>query len=329
MSIIAKYLKLQKKNFLLFGFFGFIFMLVFYVGKADISLVIYAFILCCFFGSVLLIIDIYRFYKKHKLLEELKPNINLCIDELPAVQDSIEEQYQEIIRLMHQQQMDLLSANDHAKTDMINYYTLWVHQIKTPISALRILLQSEPIENRVVLENELFKIEQYVEMVLSYLRLGSNTTDYKIEKYPLDRIIKQAIRKYARLFIQKKLTLIYDYVDEMILTDEKWLLFVIEQVLSNSLKYTKSGKISIYMEPNQVLVIEDTGIGIAPEDTPRVFEKGFTGYNGRDDKKSTGLGLYLCKLIMNRLGHGIQIESEIGKGTKVRLYLATVTSIYE
>lgn len=329
MKILANYLRYIRKSLLLFCCFVLIFTIVFYVGNADLSLVLYAFLLCFFFGMIVLGIGFYKFYKKNKMLGEIKPNIHLCLEELPKAMNLLEEQYQDMIRSMNQEQIDLLSSYDRSKTDMLNYYTLWVHQIKTPISALRILLQSEPKKHRVLLENELFKIEQYVEMVLSYLRLGSDSTDYKIEKYSLDDIIKQAIRKYARLFIQKKLTLNYDGVDEIVLTDEKWLSFVIEQVLSNSLKYTKTGSISIYMESNQVLVIEDTGIGIASEDIPRVFEKGFTGYNGRDDKKSTGLGMYLCKLIMNRLGHGIQIESEISKGTKVRLYLATANLTYE
>lgn len=329
MKILRMFVKLHIKTILLFCLFSFLFFLVFYVGNADVSLVVYAYFLCCFFGFIIIAIELFRFTKKYKLLLELKSNIHLCLDELPITNNAIEEQYQEIVRAMHEEQRELISTVDQSKTDMINYYTLWVHQIKTPISALKVLLQSEPLEHRTALENELFKIEQYVEMVLSYIRLGSDTTDYRIEKYSLDEIIKQAIRKYARLFIQKKLTLNYEGVNDTVLTDEKWLLFVIEQVLSNALKYTKKGSISIYMEPNHVLVIEDTGIGIAKDDIPRVFEKGFTGYNGRDDKKSTGLGMYLCKQIMNRLGHGIHMESEVSKGTKVRLYLATTNLTYE
>ena len=111
--------------------------------------------------------------------------------------------------------------------------------------------------------------------------------------------------------------------------DEKWLLFVIEQILFNALKYTNEGKISIYMERNSVLVIEDTGIGIQSEDLPRVFEKGFTGYNGRNDKKSTGLGLYLCKRILTKLSHEINIESQVGKGTKVMIGLNQEHRIFE
>jgi signal transduction histidine kinase len=183
-----------------------------------------------------------------------------------------------------------------------------------------LLLQSGETE-AAELEAELFSIEQYVNMALQYMRLDSETTDYVIKKYSLDRIVKQAVRKYAKLFIRKKLALDYDGTDVTVVTDEKWLQFVIEQILSNSLKYTKEGRIAIRVEPEKTLVISDTGIGIAPEDLPRVFDRGFTGYNGRSDKKSTGIGLYLCRSTLTKLGHTIRLDSEIGAGTTVSIGL--------
>ena len=147
-----------------------------------------------------------------------------------------------------------------------------------------------------------------------------------IKRYPLDDIVKQAIRKYAKSFIRKKIRLNYKDLNFNVLTDEKWLVFVVEQLLSNALKYTNEGHISIYLDdhlPN-TLVIADTGIGIEQEDLPRVFEKGFTGYIGRTDKKSTGIGLYLCKQILNKLSHTITIESQVGKGTKVKIGLDVI-----
>ena len=169
-------------------------------------------------------------------------------------------------------------------------------------------------------------VEQYVQMALQYLRMERMNTDLVFEKQELDALIHQAVRKYAPLFIRRKIALQYEDVHCQILTDEKWLEFVLEQVLSNALKYTRKGKIKIYMDPQspKTLVIEDTGIGIAPEDLPRVFERGYTGYNGRTDKRSTGIGLYLCRQIMDRLSHTIRIESEMGVGTRVYLGLDTV-----
>ena len=158
-------------------------------------------------------------------------------------------------------------------------------------------------------------------MVLCSLRLDADSTDYMLRAYELDGIVRQAVRRYAGQFIQKKIKLEYEPLNCQVLTDEKWLLFVIDQVLSNALKYTPSGSISITLEPEKTLCIRDTGIGIAPEDLPRVFEKGFTGYNGRRDKRASGIGMYLSRRVMENLGHRLTIDSTLGEGTVVRLDL--------
>lgn len=309
--------------------FHLIFLVVFYLSNLPLLEVSYAFLLCGFSVLLFIIMDAYRFIMRHKQLDHQKTFIQFSLEELPKEKDLLEKDYQELVTNLHDKFKQLLFDTNQEKSDMMNYYTLWVHQIKTPIAALRILLQSKDDTSRTALENELFKIEQYVEMVLSYLRLGSETTDYQIQRYQLNDIVKQAVRKYAKLFVHKKIALEYQELDEIVLTDEKWLLFVIEQILSNALKYTRSGKISIYQKPGCVLVIEDTGIGISPEDVPRVFEKGYTGYHGRSDKKSTGLGLYLCKTIINKLGHNINLSSVEGEGTIVELDLSTVDVVHE
>ena len=186
---------------------------------------------------------------------------------------------------------------------------------------MQMILKSEDTEEHRALLAELFRIEQYVEMVLCYLRLDSSASDFVFQSCCLDAIIRGAIRKYAPQFIRKKIRLYYDGTDQVVLTDEKWLAFVIEQLLSNAVKYTEQGSVTISVTPKQVLQIIDTGIGIDAADLPRIFEKGFTGYNGRADKKSTGIGLYLCKKIMDKMGHKIWIDSEVGKGTRVYLEL--------
>ena len=202
-----------------------------------------------------------------------------------------------------------------------------MHQIKTPIAALRVLIQVyEDSENKDLMrlvrdmKLEIFKIEQYVEMVLTYLRMETMSSDLVFEVCSLDAAVRQAVRKYSQMFILQKIRLQYNPTERKVLTDEKWLVFVIEQLLSNALKYSRpgEGRVSVYIEKEE-LVIEDNGIGIYPEDLPRVFEKGFTGYNGRRDKKSTGIGLYLCRSVTDKLKHGLRIESEPGKGTRVFL----------
>lgn len=282
----------------------------------------------------------YRYRKKVEQLELIAaaPDINLSQMDSPVGQD--ERFQQEIMQQLNQMRIDVENASQKSSEDMTDYYTMWAHQIKTPIFALRLLLQESTEENKEKL-SELFKIEQYVEMVLGYLRTEDMSSDLKLSRCSLDRIIRDQIHKYAGIFVSKKLTLTYESISQDVLTDEKWLGFVIGQILSNALKYTRTGGIRIYLEKklsldtddvsisirndgcnkveNLTLIIEDTGIGIRAEDIPRIFEKGYTGVNGRDDNRATGIGLYLSNKIMRKLGHRLYITSTEGKGTKVFL----------
>lgn len=260
-------------------------------------------------------------YRKTKLLQKLKASLPLP----PAMQGFSgtlpEEKLAEIIESLGEQLRKLEDQSAAKQQDMLEYYTLWVHQIKTPLSAMRLILQSDPGETNEALLQELFKVERYVEMVLGYLRLDDIGSDLRLEKCSVHEIVRQAVKKFAPLFIYQKLTLELQEFDNVVVTDEKWLCFVLEQLLSNALKYTKSGGISIFMEEPDVLVLRDTGTGISPEDLPRVFERGFTGFNGRQDKSASGLGLYLTKQVLNRLQTPIKITSTLGEGTQVRLFL--------
>lgn len=306
--------------------FAVIFTVILMLYDIPADTVWYAFALCFSVEVILLAVDFVKYYGKCKRMEEQYFNINICVPEDGEPEELVERYYQEMVNTLFEGKAKIESDNNIARKEMLDYYSLWVHQIKTPIAAMRILLQAAEeisFEKRTELEMELFKIEQYVEMALSYIRLGNMASDLKLQWYPMDEIIKPAVKKYSKLFILKKIKLKYEPIENKILTDEKWLGLVVEQILSNALKYTNEGTISIYLGPKKenVLVIEDTGIGIWQEDLPRVFEKGFTGYNGRTDKKSTGIGLYLCKSIVDKLNHRIYISSEVSKGTKIFLNL--------
>jgi signal transduction histidine kinase len=263
-------------------------------------------------GAVLLLVvgavDYVMFLKKHKELSYGEP---------PTPKSLIEEDYQSIIAKLKEEAEMRASSASQDYNNMIEYYTVWAHQIKTPIAAMRLNLQSEDSESARKLMGDLNRIESYVEMVLTFLRLDSDSTDYVIKEYDLDEIIKSSVRKFSREFILKKLTLNYEPVKYKCITDEKWLEFIIEQVISNAVKYTSEGGVRIYMDETGLLVIEDTGIGISAEDLPRIFENGYTGFNGREDKRASGIGLYLCKRIADNLGHKITAESTPGVGTKM------------
>lgn len=276
-----------------------------------------------------LLVDILKYAERWKELKRCIATSDTYPGMFYTVPRDLEALYRSMIAKMRQEKEELIFEDQKRYTEMMDYYGMWAHQIKTPIAAMRILVQSgmdreENEENQKLfrqLQMELFKTEQYVEMVLSYLKIGDIAKDMVLERCDLGKVVRQSVKKYSRLFILQKLSLEMGEIAEIVLTDEKWLSFVVEQILSNALKYTKSGSVSIYLEQEGVLVIKDTGIGISAEDLPRIMEKGYTGYNGRIDKRSTGIGLYLCKKVMDKLHHQLRIDSEDGKGTKVVLDL--------
>lgn len=326
MRIFAGFLKERAREILLYIITLALLKFVFFLYNLPSDALNYGFLLVLVLAGILFFIDFCEFYKRHKELVLVEKNMQDALLDLPEPDTLIENDYQDLLDKLEEIRRKLKSEELIFRQEMQDYYGMWVHQIKTPISAMRMLLQTMeeeyPEEKKLrELKAELFRIEQYVEMVLTYLRLDAGSTDYVLKNYDLDRIIKQAVRKYASQFIRKRITLEYEPFTCQVLTDEKWLLFVVEQVISNALKYTRSGRVSITLEAPKTLCIRDTGIGIDPQDLPRIFEKGFTGYNGRNDKKASGIGLYLCRRICRNLKHGITVESRADEGTCVRIYL--------
>ena len=281
---------------------------------------LYFFLLCCFVTilfftwDILVEMQVYRQEILYGEREAQSPLERVLAEKLEAHEMEL-----------YQQRSD----SERKLTDLLDYYTLWVHQIKTPIAASQLLV-AEVADRQLKqqLEQEIFKIDSYTNLVLQYLRLESFHDDLVLKQVQIDDLVKEIIRKYALFFIQKDLNVNLHDLDKEIVTDKKWLLVVIEQIISNSLKYTKEGCLEIYME-GQELCIKDTGIGIKNSDVLRVFERGFSGYNGRLTQQSSGLGLYLSKKISEELGHQIRIESEVGKGTIVRIQFAQVNLVLE
>ena len=321
MRMLGKYIKLHRKVVVVYFLFALIFTALFAMWKLPVAPVLYGTALGMFAAVIIWFRDYMDFCRKHRELSSLVEEIKITDSHFPRADGLIEHDYQAVLRSIYEDRQQITNQMNYQYRDMMEYYTTWVHQIKTPIAAMRLQLQGEDSERSRELLEELQRIEQYVEMVLTYLRLDSGSTDYVLKNYDLDDIVRQAVRKYASQFIRKRIRLIYGSLSCQVLTDEKWLSFVIEQVLSNALKYTPSGCVTIDLEEPLTLCIRDTGIGISPEDLPRVFEKSFTGYNGRTDKKASGIGLYLCKRICTQLGHRITIDSSLDSGTVVRIHL--------
>ena len=303
---------------------GAVFAVVFAMYGITLEAVWYPLLISALFGAIMLAAGFARSGKRRRGMEQVLSSEALfpdVTDILPRAGSLAEEDYQALIGKMENAYREKKGEWDAARRDMADYYATWVHQIKAPIAVMKVMLQQEDTPENRELSAELFRVEQYVEMALCYVRLGEGASDLVIQEYDLDPVIRKAVRKYAGQFIRRKIRLIYEGTDVRVLTDEKWLSFIIEQLLSNAVKYTAEGSVTISVDEGKKLSVTDTGIGISPEDMPRIFEKGYTGYNGRLDKKSTGLGLYLCRKAADRLGHVLTAESEPGKGSRFTIDL--------
>ena len=321
MRIIWGYIKERVWFLLLTALCMGIFAVVLFLYHLPVEPVAYAGALCAVVLGAAVAVDFFRYRRKVLLLESLQGQAALLLDQLPEPCGPKEDAYYALLLELDEDRRAAVSRADTRRRENFDYYTAWVHQIKTPIAAMGLMLQDEDTPLARELTAELFRVERYVELVLSYLRLGGESTDYLIREYELDPILRQAARKYAPLFIRGKVSLDLRETRLRALTDEKWFQLVVEQLLSNAVKYAPGGRVTVRAEGTW-LMIEDNGVGIAREDLPRIFDQGFTGCNGRMDKRSTGIGLYLSRQICRRLGHTIHVDSEPGRGTKVTIGLA-------
>ena len=318
MEILKSYLKKNIKVYILFVVFILIFFIMFYLYNLPLEALIYTGSFCFLVALIASFLDFVNYRESYKKLNFLEKNILNDLESLPKSLDIRIDYYHKIIEKLYEELEKVTQENRKKNIDMVDYYSMWVHQIKTPIAAMNFLLDNEEVDQK-ILQQELFKIERYVEMVLTYIRLDSISSDYVITKINLDEVVKDSVKKYATIFINKKIKLNYVSHETIVISDKKWLGFAFEQILGNSVKYSSTGgEITIETYENK-LVIEDKGIGIKEEDLPRIYEKGFTGFNGRYEKKSSGLGLYLCKKTLDKLGHHIEISSKVGEGTRVEI----------
>lgn len=299
--------------------------------------VVYAAVLDAILLLITVLVGFFRYSSKVKALSNALKRPVEEQAQLPEAADDVEILYHRLLENQSIARSESESSAAIRQSQMRDYYSMWVHQIKTPISAMKLLLEAEREElgqlmcddeqsqcllsdNMDSFEDELFRIEEYVSMALQYQRVSSTENDFVLEKVSVDGVIRDTIKKYAKIMIRRHIGMNYSGTVQEVYTDGKWLAFILEQLLSNAIKYTPQGfvKIETAEEANRFFItIKDTGIGIKAEDLPRVFEKGYTGYNGHADKKATGIGLYLCRQMADKLGHTIRMESEIGKGTKV------------
>jgi len=318
MRVLIDCLKKNKIALLLFAagsvFNGAVFFLYNLMNEAFVYSEALLFVLL----FILLTVDFLRENKKAKQREQNKNTVLFSPWEESGKSLS-DADYAEMIFALQEEIKRLKTEFSQSRRESDDYYTTWVHQIKTPIAVMKLTLANDSEEHRALLA-ELFRMEQYVEMVLDYIRLGSQTNDLVIKEYPLDGMIKESLRKLAPLFVLRKLKLNYEPTNACAVTDKKWFCFILEQFLTNAVKYTPSGEITVSVKGNAVSV-SDTGIGIAFEDLPVIFEKGYTGHNGRLGQKSSGLGLFLTKKAAALLSAEVTCESTVGKGSTFTVIL--------
>lgn len=321
MDFFGKYVRSHRMVIWTLILFIIILSASFALYRLPLGAVLYPAVLCLVAGTMIFWADYRKAMKKHRQLQRMSGMPAALIDKFPEPTSYEDYDYVKIIQSLTEECKGTVTMMNNRISDINEYYTMWIHQIKTPIASMKLSLEGQDSPHSRRLAAELFRIEQYVEMVMIFLRLDSDHSDYVFRSYNLDNILRQSIKRFSGEFIQRKISLDYRPAEETVITDEKWLTFIIEQILSNALKYTKEGRITIFFIDKK-LYIKDTGIGIAPEDLPRIFQKGYTGYNGRSDKRASGIGLYLVKKICDNMGHDISVTSQVGKGTEVCLDLS-------
>lgn len=317
-----QYFRDRWRLFLIFAVCFIIFLTVFLLYRLEKEAFCYACLLCGVFLGALFLADVVSFVKKHRKLQSLREEIGFTLENLPHETKVEGKDYQELLFLLMEEKNRQSFVYETERKEMEDYFTLWAHQMKLPIAAMKLVLETDRKPDVKVLKSELFKIEQYAQNVLVFFRMKSPYTDYVFREVFVDDLIRQAVRRFSGEFIRKKIRLDFQETEQKIFTDEKWVVFVLEQILSNAIKYSgEKGEIRIYAQDEGEIVVQDNGVGIDEADLERIFEKGFTGLNGRMEKQASGLGLYLCKNILKNLSCDIKIESKKGKGTKVHLFL--------
>ncbi|WP_127849916.1 sensor histidine kinase [Lacticaseibacillus hulanensis] len=241
------------------------------------------------------------------------------LSRMPESSDPMAQQYQSIIAAQNNAQAALQVATQKQTQTLSDNFALWSHQMKTPLAALDLLLQVPPVDIQAA-RTEVRRIDRYVQMMLTYIKLNDVNRDLVLTATPLTPLVNHTIRELADLFIGKNLA-VHVHQLPVVVTDAQWLGFIFEQILTNAAKYTESGSVDVYAEADAI-VVADTGIGIAKSDLPRLFEPGFSGYNGRMNQKASGLGLAMSQTIAEKLGFKLSVQSQIGVGTKVFIHLA-------
>ena len=317
-KLLNEYLKMKKTSIIgILGVYAILFVFV-YLYRIPIEVILYPYILTIVFVLIVLLFDYIKYKEKVNKIIQICNDISSCYSVKINDKNIFDEYYLDIINELLKENRKQVSQIQKKVSDINDYFSIWVHQIKTPIASMKLKIDNEQMD-LLQLASDLNRIDHYVDLVLSFLKFDEEKIDLYFRKTDVDKIMRESLKKFSNDFIIKKIRLDYKLSKREVLTDEKWLSFVFDQLLSNALKYTDKGTITIYYDGDSCLCIKDSGIGIALADMERLFEKGFTGYNGRQYKKASGIGLYMCKRMCDKLNIAISIESIVNEYTLVKL----------
>ena len=317
-KLLNEYLKMKKTSIIgILGVYAILFVFV-YLYRIPIEVILYPYILTIVFVLIVSLFDYIKYKEKVNKIIQICNDISSCYSVKINDKNIFDEYYLDIINELLKENRKQVSQIQKRVSDINDYFSIWVHQIKTPIASMKLKIDNEQMD-LLQLASDLNRIDHYVDLVLSFLKFDEEKIDLYFRKTDVDKIMRESLKKFSNDFIIKKIRLDYKLSKREVLTDEKWLSFVFDQLLSNALKYTDKGTITIYYDGDSCLCIKDSGIGIALADMERLFEKGFTGYNGRQYKKASGIGLYMCKRMCDKLNIAISIESVVDEYTLVKL----------
>ena len=316
--MIRKYLAFRSFALLLWAIAALFGMTVSLLGGASTSIVLYGLLLAVFLLVVFCIIDFNMFLHRAAQLNDILQNISCDPADLPWPSNEIERIYGEMVAVLYTGRRRERERLGEQLQSQQEYYTIWLHQIKTPIAAMLLGLEPGANFNRQLLKGELFNIERYVDMALEYSRLENIAGDLVLNDCPLDPVISETVKKFSTVFIGKNLSVDFKKTGLTLVSDPKWLSFILGQLLSNAAKYTDSGTVKIYLDGER-LAVEDSGVGIRSDDIGRIFERGYTGFNGRKDKRASGLGLYLSRRAAGALH--LTVDCEPGRTSGARFFI--------
>lgn len=289
----------------------------FYLIFIGAGSMLFAFLLCC--G---------QYYRKRQFFFDLNERVRdldqaYLLPELVQKPDFLEGRLVfQAMQEMEQSMAQQICFYERNNKEYKEYIELWVHEVKLPIATGKLMVENNRQFYDESMMEELDKIDAYAEQALFYARSNYVEKDYVLKKLSLEQIVKEVIKKNKKALLDHKITIVLHGLEQEVYSDGKWLQFILQQILANSIKYMGDGErklewYAMYHQEQVKLYLKDSGIGIGAKDLPRVFEKGFTGENGRTGKKSTGIGLYLCKKLCEKMEHKINIVSSQGKGCMV------------